>query len=511
MIKYKLESKLDGDIIIYIVSNKLKLTHFTKIHKDIHLNKSTLKNKLVSTHNDKTFMLFPESKDKYSDLEDIRILMSNAINALNNIDDIGKKKVSICLLNASIYNLDKKDNVLDDIIESQILATMSTLYSFDKYKADEAMRPKIISFYTDSSGNIKKLFDRCVIINKNLSLVRDLGNEPGNKLTPVNYANLIGKNRFNYSVKIMKADEIKREGLNNITAMAQGSSQPPRFVIIKYNGLGRGGSRSRNRRSRINISKSRNTTRNKYSKMKNKHDTIVLVGKGVTFDAGGINLKFDPDMNQMKTDMLGSAVVYGIIDTLARLKVKKNVIGLIPLIENMPGQSAIKPGDIITAYNGKTIEVLDTDAEGRLIMACSLAYSEKFKPKYLIDFATLTGQAGTITNGESSIIMSNDNKLSNKAIEIGEKEYERLTRLPIYKEHEHELLSMVADIKNISNDINGTDCIYAGAFLKEFIPKGVKWLHIDICKNYLKESDKYYPRGCTGIGYKLGLKLVMDL
>ena len=437
-----------------------------------------------------------------------------------------KKKISICLLNASIYNLDKKDNLLlDDIIESQILATMSTLYSFDKYKADETMRPKIISFYTDSSGNIKKIFDRCVIINKNLSLVRDLGNEPGNKLTPVNYANLIGKNRFNYSVKIMKADEIKREGLNNITAMAQGSSLPPRFVIIKYNGLGKGGGsrsrsrRSRSRRSRRHISRSRsntpksrkNTTRNKYSKMKINYDPIVLVGKGVTFDAGGINLKFDPDMNQMKTDMLGSAVVYGIIDTLARLKVKKNVIGLIPLIENMPGQSAIKPGDIITAYNGKTIEVLDTDAEGRLIMACSLAYSKKFKPKYLIDFATLTGQAGTITNGESSIIMSNDNNLSNKAIEIGEKEYERLTRLPIYKEHEHELLSIVADIKNISNDINGTDCIYAGAFLKEFIPKGVKWLHIDICKNYLKESDKYYPRGCTGIGYKLGLKLVMDL
>ena len=107
--------------------------------------------------------------------------------------------------------------------------------------------------------------------------------------------------------------------------------------------------------------------------------------------------------------------------------------------------------------------------------------------------------------------MSNDLKLSNKAIEIGEKEYERLTRLPIYKEHEQELQSDIADIKNISTDINGADCIYAGAFLKEFIPKDVKWLHIDLCKNYLKESDKYYPQGCTGIGYKLGLKLVMDL
>jgi len=216
-------------------------------------------------------------------------------------------------------------------------------------------------------------------------------------------------------------------------------------------------------------------------------------------------------MYQMKTDMLGSAVVYGIIDTLARLKIKKHVIALLPLVENMPGSKALKPGDVIESYNGKTIEVIDTDAEGRLIMACTIAYAKKFNPEYIIDMATLTGQASSISNDEASIIFGNDDSLCNKAITIGNNEYERAIQLPIYKEHIRNLDSEIADVKNVNNDINGADTITAAAFLQEFVPKDVKWLHIDICKNYLKDKVKYYPVGCTGVGYRLGLKLVMDL
>ena len=216
-------------------------------------------------------------------------------------------------------------------------------------------------------------------------------------------------------------------------------------------------------------------------------------------------------MYQMKYDMLGSAVVYSIIDSLAKLKVKKNVIGLLPIIENMPGKSAIKPGDIVTAYNKKTIEIQDTDAEGRLIMADALAYSKRFNPKYLIDFATLTGQASGITNEESSMIMSNCDSLCKKTEEIGLKEYERVLRLPIYKEHKELVESDIADIKNVNNDIVNTNCIYAGAFLSEFVPENTNWMHIDLCNNFLNNDKKYYPKGCTGYGFRLGLKLVMDL
>jgi leucyl aminopeptidase len=177
----------------------------------------------------------------------------------------------------------------------------------------------------------------------------------------------------------------------------------------------------------------------------------------------------------------------------------------------MPGPKAVKPGDIITAYNGKTIEVIDTDAEGRLIMACTLAYSKNFNPSHVIDFATLTGQAGSITNDEASMIMSNDEDLVKKITDIGNKEYERVLRLPIYKEHRSQITSPIADVKNVNNDINGSDAIIAGAFLEEFVPKNVKWLHFDLCKNYIKDEYKYYPAGSTGIGFRSGLKLIMSL
>ena len=216
-------------------------------------------------------------------------------------------------------------------------------------------------------------------------------------------------------------------------------------------------------------------------------------------------------MYQMKYDMLGSAIVYSIIDTLAKLKIEKNVIGLLPIIENMPGRSAIKPGDIVTAFNKKTIEIMDTDAEGRLIMADALSYSKKFNPKYLFDFATLTGQASGITNEESTMIISNNDYLCEKATEVGNREYERVLRLPIYKEHTELVKSIIADVKNVNNEIYQTDCIFAGAFLKEFIPDKSKWMHVDITRNFLKNSQKYYPEGCTGNGFRFGLKLVMDL
>ena len=520
MVKYSLSNKCSGDIFIYISSNKLNIHKLNPLLKPFKLTKKNLENNISNTLDSKLYILFtePEEKSKISELEDIRIGTSDALYSINDIED---KQICIVLLNSAVYDL----KASEEMLEAQMLTAMNCMYNFDKYKTDKRPEPTEIVFYCEKvTSKLQHLFKKCKIIGKNADLVRDLGNEPGNMLGPVNYANLIKKNAHNYSVRIMKEGQLKRLGLNNILSMAKGSVLPARFVIINYNGLRKTQqhhqakqSKRRNRSKRGNQRrKSRHRSKRYRSKRRNrdKSDTmkpIVLVGKGVTFDAGGINIKGDPEMYQMKTDMLGSAVVYGIIDTLARLKVRKHVIGLLPLVENMPGPKAVKPGDVITAYNGKTIEIMDTDAEGRLIMACALAYSKNFNPKYVIDIATLTGQAGTISNDEASIIISNNDALCKKAKDIGEEEYERVIRLPIYPEHVEQLQSESADVKNVNNDINGADTIIAGAFLKEFVPEGVKWIHLDLCKNYIKDESKYHPVGCTGIGYRLGLKLVMKL
>ena len=500
MIKYSLSDKCSGDVYIYISSNRLNINKLNPLIKPFNLSKKNLEDNVTNTLNNKLYILFTEPEDEISELEDIRISVSDALYSINDIED---KQICIVLLNSDVYDL--KASVA--MIEAQMITAMSALYNFSKYKSDTPPEPSEIVFYCDKiTPEVSSVFKKCKVMGRNLTMVRDLGNEPGNKLGPVNYANMIKKNAHNYSVRIMKEQQLKKLGLNNITSMARGSDLPARFVIINYNGLRSDKKTTRKHHRNKLTHKSKHKHKNKH-----KHKPIVLVGKGVTFDTGGINIKGDSEMYQMKTDMLGSAVVYGIIDTLARLKVRKHVIGLLPLVENMPGPKAIKPGDIITAYNGKTIEVMDTDAEGRLIMACALAYSKNFNPRYVIDIATLTGQAGTIANDEASIIMGNNDALCKKAMDIGEEEYERVIRLPIYKEHIKQLQSETADVQNVNNSINGTDSIIAGAFLKEFIPDNVKWLHIDLCKNYLKDEEKYYPVGCTGMGYRLGLKLVMSL
>jgi leucyl aminopeptidase len=509
MVKYSLSNKCSGDIFIYISSNKLNIHKLNPLLKPFKLTNKNLENNISNTLDNKLYILFtePEEQNELSGLEDIRVSTSDALYSINDIED---KRICIVLLNSAVYDL----KASEEMLEAQMLTAMNCMYNFDKYKTDKRPEPTEIVFYCDKIyPKLQNLFKKCKIIGKNADLVRDLGNEPGNMLGPANYANLIKKNAHNYSVRIMKEDELKRLGLNNILSMAKGSVLPARFVIINYNGLRKTHRQAKQSKRRTRSKRGRSKKRNRRRSINKSSEKgpIVLVGKGVTFDAGGINIKGDPEMYQMKTDMLGSAVVYGIIDALARLKVRKHVIGLLPLVENMPGPKAVKPGDVITAYNGKTIEIMDTDAEGRLIMACALAYSKNFNPKYVIDIATLTGQAGTISNDEATIIMSNNDALCKKTKDIGEKEYERVIRLPIYPEHVEQLQSESADVKNVNNDINGADAIIAGAFLKEFVPEGVKWIHLDLCKNYIKDEVKYHPVGCTGIGYRLGLKLVMKL
>ena len=235
-----------------------------------------------------------------------------------------------------------------------------------------------------------------------------------------------------------------------------------------------------------------------YNKSKKKNEQpIVLIGKGVMFDSGGYNLKTS-DFSDMKNDMTGSAIVYGLFKMLSMCKVNGHFIGLLPLVENMIGPNAIKPGDIVKAYNGKTVEITDTDAEGRLIMADALAYSAKFKPKMCIDIATLTGQAAHIFDKKSSVIMGNNNKYIQQMILSGQDNNERIWELPMWNEYIELTKSTIADYKNLTYETrSGT--IMAGAFLSNFVPEKTTWIHLDIAGvDNLKHDSIMRSYGATG-------------
>jgi leucyl aminopeptidase len=228
-----------------------------------------------------------------------------------------------------------------------------------------------------------------------------------------------------------------------------------------------------------------------------KSKTIALIGKGVMFDSGGYNIK-NGDFSDMKQDMTGSAIVYAIFKLLAKNQVNGRFIGLLPLVENMVDANSIRPGDILKAYNGKTVEIIDTDAEGRLIMADALAYSKKFNPYMCIDIATLTGQAATIFDNKSSVIMGNNNKYIQKMIRAGNDNNEKIWELPMWNEYVELTKSKIADFKNYTYE-SKAGTIMAGAFLSNFIPEKAHWIHLDIAGvDNLKHNSVMRHYGATG-------------
>ena len=267
--------------------------------------------------------------------------------------------------------------------------------------------------------------------------------------------------------------------MNLILAVNKGSEYESRFLILKY--------------------------KNGIAKKK-----VVFVGKGVMFDSGGLNIKLN-DFSDMKEDMTGSAIVFGLIKLLALNKVKGEFIGLIPIVENSVDSKSIRPGDIFKSYSGKTVEIKNTDAEGRLIMADALAYSEKFKPDLIIDVATLTGSALYMLGGKGTIIMGNNNKYIDLLKQSSEETDEKVWEMPMWEEYVEMTKSNIADVKNLS--INSkAGAIMAGAFLSNFIPKNTSWLHLDIAGvSFLENENKYYSAGATGEGIKLLYNFILKM
>ncbi len=242
-----------------------------------------------------------------------------------------------------------------------------------------------------------------------------------------------------------------------------------------------------------------------------KVPTLAVVGKGITFDSGGISLKPSAKMHDMKMDMSGAASCLGFMDVVGELKPKVNIVALMPLTENLPDGKALKPGDVLKSMNGKTIEVLNTDAEGRVVLADALDYAGKFKPDYLVDLATLTGAVDIALGSEATAILGNKQSFIDTVIKAGESVGERMWQLPIYPEHTDLLRSEIADVSNIPPS-RSAGVIAAAVFLKEFIKDGIDWAHLDIASTAWTESEKpYIAKGPTGVGVRTLVKLVENL
>lgn len=310
------------------------------------------------------------------------------------------------------------------------------------------------------------------IVGAAVHLARDLVNTPGNAKSPADLAAEARRVALEQglSCTVLDRKQLEQEGCGALLGVAQGSMREPQMAILEYRGGG-------------------------------AEKPIVLVGKGVVFDAGGISLKPAEKMDEMKMDMAGAAAVLATMQAAAGLKLPLNLVGILPLVENLPSGSAYRPGDILTSLSGKTIEVLNTDAEGRLILADALTYAKRFEPQLVIDLATLTGACIIALGSQASAVLGNNNGLVRQLLKAGENCGERLWQLPLWEEYAEQIKSEVADVKNSGGRPAGT--ITAAAFLQKFAGD-YPWAHLDIAGTAWEEKGRpCVPRGASGVGVRL--------
>jgi len=354
-------------------------------------------------------------------------------------------------------------------------------YEFNVYNKKPLKNLQIYLFGKNKSFSNKNEI-KLKSIELGTNFARDLVSEPPNVLFPKEYVNrLVRLKKLGVKVTVYNEVQLNKLGMNSLLGVGRGSAKESYLVTLEWNG-------------------------NK----KNKNSPLSFVGKGVCFDTGGISLKPAKFMEEMKYDMAGSAVVAGLIKSLAIRKANVNAVGVVGLVENMPGGNAQRPGDIVKAYNGKTIEVLNTDAEGRLVLADALSFTEKkFKPKFIIDLATLTGAIIVALGEEYAGLFSNNDELSKKLYDAGEKVNEKVWRLPLHKNYDKLMDSTIADIQNI-NYSGGAGSITAAQFLQRFIEK-TPWAHLDIAgMAFSKKAANLNPGGATGFGVRLLNQLIED-
>jgi leucyl aminopeptidase len=344
-------------------------------------------------------------------------------------------------------------------------------YSFVKYKKDSA--GKLGSLTLLSRAHLTGEVRRTEAVVKAANLARDLVNTPANEMTPsvlVKYA----RSLKNVSVKVIDKKGAAKLGMGAFLSVARGSEEPPKFIIMKYR--------------------------------KKSGPPLVLIGKSITFDSGGISLKPAKGMEKMKYDMAGGAAVLGVMQAVSSMNLALHLVAILPATENLPGGGASKPGDVVKTFSGKTVEIISTDAEGRLALADAIGYAKKLRPGAMIDIATLTGACSIALGNEAIAMFGNDKTLLDTIKEASDETGEKVWQMPLYDEYGEYIKSDIADLKNSSGPSGSL--VTAGYFLKEFAGT-VPWVHLDIAGTAWTDRDRPYNRqGATGIGVRLLLNVL---
>jgi leucyl aminopeptidase len=374
-----------------------------------------------------------------------------------------------------------------DAVAAAVEGALMGLFEPDKYRTVDKEKREIERFVVLADGAdedaLQRGAERGRIVGESVNFTRDLANEPGGYMTPTDMASRAQEiaGEFGMSIDVLDEDRMRQEGMGALLGVSAGSEQPAKLIILKYTPQGASGDGT-------------NT------------DLLAFVGKGITFDSGGISLKPGENMELMKYDMTGGATVLGAMRAIAQLKPSIPVLGVVPCSENLPSGKATKPGDVLRAMTGKTIEVINTDAEGRLVLADAIAYAKKLGAKRIVDMATLTGAVSIALGDVHTAILGTDQKLIDDVISAGKEVGERFWQLPLDKEYTKQIKSDIADIKNVGGRKAGT--ITAAAFLKEFADD-VAWAHLDIAGTAWGDDAKpYRAKGPTGIAVRTLLKLV---
>ena len=452
-------------IKVYFLFKNSKLPSIPEeVEKDFKEEES----KIISFYQDKKVIVLVSLGEKDDlDIDSLQKIVKNVRTHLKNYP----KKIPLFFLE-------------NHMLEDQIQLIEQSYYKFDyktkktsrksKKTSNKKTQKKSPKFYIHLKN--KKLNPQHqTILASSIQLLQNLGDEPANILTPPEFVKRIQKvcQESNLKCKVMDSKKLKKMGMNSLLSVSNGSNFDGYLVEISH--------------------------------LPTKEKPIVMVGKGITFDAGGISLKRPNKMYEMKADMLGSGILLATMRNVGMMKMKKNVVALLAIAENAIGKEATRPGDVVKSYSGKTIEIRNTDAEGRLVMADALTYGHKFNPKLILDISTLTGQQWSMSCGLFGSIMGYNEKTVRKFINIGKKTNDRLVEMPLYKEFIKNTESKIADVKNAEFKCDRASTINAGAFLSNFVDDKLDWIHLDVAgPTFMGEKTK-------GYGVRLLTEVVRDL
>ncbi|MDD3740288.1 MAG: leucyl aminopeptidase [Bacteroidales bacterium] len=463
MIKITDEYLID-ESVAYIITDKKQVNEITLTKEEILYSEKMFENKQDYIHINSmyksSFIIFADSKkDKHTRTEEIR---NCAFKTLAILSETKTEKLNIIDLSKDLYSLAFAE------------AIMLSSYNFTKYLSDKEQKNSTLKEIKIVSNKLtqKDIIDIESVVSGVIH-ARDIVNEPLSYMTAKKLSEeieLLGK-KYGFKTEILDKGKIESLKMGGLIAVNRGSVDPPTFSILKWEP-----------EKAIN------------------NQPIVLVGKGLVFDTGGINLKPSGSLETMKCDKSGGATVVGVICALAKAKIPLHVIGLIPATDNRPGNNAYVPEDIITMYDGTTVEISNTDAEGRLILADALAYAKQYKPELVIDLATLTGAAVVAIGENASAVFGNADTQISELKEYGFEVWERLVELPLWDDYKEQLKSPIADLKNCGSRWGGA--ITAAKFLEHFTD--YKWIHLDIAgPAFTEKKDSYRGQGGTGVGVRL--------